>query len=66
MKELMWWGYLHYDGVIILKRWFGDVKDYTTDIKDNDFVLRVVKPFPAKSYEQALEHLVNALDGRSK
>jgi hypothetical protein len=49
----MWWGYLHSNGTIQVKRWFGDHKDYTEDCAGNDFVVRVVKPFHAESREEA-------------
>ena len=55
MSELMWWGYLHENGTIQVKRWFGDHKDYTDDCEGNPFVQRIVKPFTASSREQAIE-----------
>jgi hypothetical protein len=54
MTNLMWWGYLHVNGTLQVKRWFGDHKDYTDDCEGNDFVLRVVPPFAAESYIEAL------------
>ena len=53
MNKTMWWGYLHSNGTIQVKRWFGDHKDYTEDCAGNDFVVRVVKPFHAESREEA-------------
>jgi hypothetical protein len=53
MNEIMWWGYLHSNGKPQLKRWFGDHKDYDDDCRDNPFVLRVVRPFPADTREEA-------------
>lgn len=53
--QIMWWGYLHANGNIQVKRWFGDHKDYTDDCENNDFVLQVVHPFHAESREQAIE-----------
>ena len=53
MYEIMWWGYLHQNGTIQLKQWFGDVKDYTEDCEGNDFVQRVIPPFAAQSLEEA-------------
>lgn len=41
MQKYMWWGYLHQNGSIQLKRWFGDHKDYTEDCEGNDFFLKV-------------------------
>lgn len=53
----MWWAYLHQNGKWHLKRWFGDVRDYTDDVRDNDFVLCVVEPFHAPTREAALAEL---------
>ena len=55
MNKNMWWGYLHQNGSIQVKRWFGDHKDYTDDCEGNDFVQRVVRPFEAQTREDALE-----------
>lgn len=41
MNEIMWWGYLHSNGTLQLKRWFGDHMDYTSDCEDNDFVQQI-------------------------
>lgn len=62
MDKLMFWGYLHSNGTIQVKRWFGDHKDYTDDCKGNDFVQRVVKPFEAASREEAIEIITKALN----
>jgi hypothetical protein len=53
--ELMWWAYLHLNGTIQLKRWLGDHRDYTDDCVGNPFVLKVVKPFEARSRDHAME-----------
>ena len=53
MSAIMWWGYLHANGSIHVKRWFGDVKDYTEDCEGNDFVQRVVPPFIAANRDEA-------------
>jgi hypothetical protein len=52
-NKTQWWAYLHSNGTVQLKRWFGDVQDYTTDCEGNDFVQRVVKPFEAATQEEA-------------
>jgi hypothetical protein len=57
MHEMMWWGYLHQNGSIQVKRWFGDHKDYTDDCDGNDFVQRVVRPFTAATREEAVERV---------
>jgi hypothetical protein len=50
---IMWWGYLHANGTVQVKRWFGDVKDYTEDCDGNDLVVKVVPPFAADTPEEA-------------
>jgi hypothetical protein len=57
MSELMWWGYLHANGSVQLKRWFGDHKDYTDDCDGNDCVVQVVRPFAAATREDAIDVL---------
>jgi len=52
-NKIMWWGYLHQNGSVQLKRWFGDHKDYTEDCEGNEFVQRVIKPFEADNREEA-------------
>ena len=59
--KIMWWGYLHQNGQPQLKRWMGDHADYTTDCEGNDFVLEVVRPFPAASRELAWQILTTRL-----
>jgi len=57
MNQLMWWGYLHSNGSVQLKRWLGDHKDYTEDCEGNDFVVQVVRPFAAATREDAIDIL---------
>jgi hypothetical protein len=54
MNRPMWWGYLHSNGTVQVKRWFGDHKDYTDDCEGNDFVVRVVPPLAADTREEAV------------
>lgn len=53
-----WWSYLHSNGTVQVKRWFGDHKDYQTtpggDCHNNPFVIKVVEPFLAESREEAI------------
>jgi len=56
-NDMMWWGYLHSNGTIQVKVWFGDHADYTDDCIGNPFVVRVVKPFHAENREAAIEHI---------
>jgi len=57
----MWWGYLHSNNTVQLKKWSGDHKDYTDDCYLNDFVVQVVKPFSASTQKEALRILKNKL-----
>jgi len=57
-KGIWWWGYLHANGHVQVKRWFGDVKDYTEDCWGNDFVQIVVEPFVAATQEAATAIIV--------
>lgn len=52
--NLLWWGYLHQNGAVIAKRYFGNAKNFP-DVPANDFVVRVVPPFEADSREKAFE-----------
>lgn len=61
LPDLQWWGYLHANGTRQLKRWFGDHADYTTDCEGNDFVIAVVRPFSAPTYEEAAAYLEEQL-----
>lgn len=61
MGESMWWGYLHSNGTVQVKRWFGNIKDYTEDCEGNDFVVRVVRPFKAMSHEEATKIITERL-----
>lgn len=61
MNKLMWWGYLHSNGTVQCKRWWGDVEDYTGDCIGNPFVLEVVMPFEADSREEAIKILEDRL-----
>jgi hypothetical protein len=63
MNELMWWGYLHQNGSVQVKRWFGDHADYTTDCRGNDFVQTVVQPFAAETREEALAYITGQVKG---
>ena len=59
----MWWGYLHSNNTMQVKRWFGDHKDYTDDCIGNPFVLQVVRPFEADTREEAIAIIERELDG---
>ena len=61
MEKNMWWAYLHANGKVIPKRWFGDHKDYTKDCEDNDFVVKVLQPFECNDRDTALEYATKKL-----
>ena len=61
--EIMWWGYLHSNRTVQVKRWFGDHKDYQDDCIGNPFVLKVVPPFEAKNRDEALAIIMGKLKG---
>ena len=65
MKTKMWWGYLHENGTLQLKPWWGDHEDYTTDCDNNPFVLRVAPPFEANTREEAMEILKTKIGERT-
>lgn len=60
-SQIMWWGYLHQNGTVQTKRWFGDHKDYTDDCEGNEFVVRVVPPFPADTRPEAVAIILKEL-----
>lgn len=53
MEEVKWWGYLHTNGSIQLKRYFDD--SYIQDCRDSEFVRKYTSPFEAANREDALE-----------
>jgi hypothetical protein len=61
LKGTWWWGYLHLNGTIQLKRWFGDTEDYEGDCENNPFTVKIVKPFMAPDYNYAFKELESRL-----
>ncbi len=57
-----WWAYLHQNQAIIVKRWYGDVKDYTLDCENNPFVIKVIPPFEADTRDEAISIATEKLD----
>jgi len=58
---LDWYGYLHVNGTIHVKRFFdyGDIHE----AESSDFVVRVVGPFDAGSRDEAMEIVRKRLGG---
>jgi len=52
---MLWWGYIHINGSIQVKRFF-DQADID-DANDSDFVEKTFRPFEARSREDAIEHI---------
>lgn len=57
--SLLWWGYLHVDGNIQVKRYFGDWSDILKDVEYSDFVVGVFEPFEAESREEAVRIIMS-------
>lgn len=49
-----YWGFLHSNGTIQVKRWMGDHQEYTTDCKGNPLIKKVINPFKAADYLSAV------------
>jgi hypothetical protein len=56
MNSRMFWAYLHDNGKVIVKPWFGDHKDYTDDCIGNSFVRVVVEPFQSEDFDSAIDY----------
>jgi hypothetical protein len=66
LQGTWWWGYLHSNGTIQLKRWLGDHDDYTRDCEGNPFVITVVRPFKAPTWDDAIKIISMQLKGDKK
>ena len=53
MIGLAWWGYIHTNGSIQVKRWFDDPLDLR-EARESPFVDRVYGPFEADGREEAI------------
>jgi hypothetical protein len=60
-NKVYFWGYLHSNGRVQTKRWFGDHADYTSDCQGNPFVLQVVPPFVAENRDIAEKTIIEEL-----
>lgn len=52
-----WWGYIHENGSIQVKRYF-DQEDID-DALESPFVAKVIRPFEAESRDDAIRHIQN-------
>lgn len=53
MNKIKWWGYLHQNGEVQVKRWLGDMVD-CFEAEKSPFVQEVVYPFEASSRDKAI------------
>lgn len=60
-SSLMWYGYLHIDGSVHTKRYFG--QEDIQECSESDFVECVYGPFECDSRDEAVEIVDMALDG---
>lgn len=51
MDKLVWWGYIHTNGKLQIKRFFG--KEDLTEAAESPFVVRVIGPVDADTREEA-------------
>ncbi len=58
MAKMKWWGYLHTNGKISVKRYVGNMNGILEDARYSPFVQRVFSPFEAKDREEA-EVIIN-------
>ena len=56
----IWWGYLHANGILQVKRYFDD-RDLE-EARKSDFVKRVVPPFDAINRDDAIIKLRKIID----
>ena len=62
MSTLLWWGYLHIDGEVKVKRFF-DQRDIE-DAYDSPFVDEVIQPFHATGRADAVHKAEKILTGK--
>lgn len=55
MKKLLWWGYLHVDGSVLLKRYYN--QDDIYEAEDSGFVVDIYGPFEADTRDEAMRLL---------
>ena len=55
-SDMAWWGYIHQNGSVQVKRWWGDHRDID-EAQESDFVETTYGPFMAASRQQAIDHI---------
>jgi hypothetical protein len=54
-NSIQWWGYIHVDGSIHVKRYFS--REDLVEARESDFVQQVFGPWEVDSREKALEKM---------
>ncbi len=57
--DIQWWGYLHINGAVQTKRYFG--KQDIREAMESDFVAQTVGPFNALNRGQAVARVMHLL-----
>ena len=55
-SDLAWWGYVHTNGSLQVKRWWGDQRDLQ-EARESDFVETTYGPFMASNRQGAIDHI---------
>ena len=55
-SDLAWWGYIHQNGSVQVKRWWGDQRDIE-EAKESDFVETTYGPFMAANRQAAIDRV---------
>ena len=63
MEGMQWWGYLHSNGTIQVKRYY---TGYRQDCDESDFVVTYTNPFTANTRADALEIVMEKLITKRK
>ncbi len=61
MSALQWWGYLHVEGTVHIKRYFGPLD--ISEAHESPFVQAVYGPFDAESHIEARDILLARIKG---
>lgn len=64
--NIQWWGYLHVNGTIKVKRYFGDWDGIQKDMQRTDLVAYVIGPFEACERDAAIKIIKETLDANYK
>lgn len=60
MNDLFWWGYVHKNGSIQVKRYFS--KKDIDEAKESPFVTKTYGPFKAKDRIDAIDNIIHQIE----